>query len=136
MTGAEWGVLTGSLGLIGAVNWWFFAADRGTAAATVAAGGLQEATVIVDGGYAPGTVALQPNRPARLHFDRRDTGGCSEEVVFADLGIRRFLPTGATTTIDLPALAPGEYGFTCGMRMLKGRILVSATGGSNVRHDH
>lgn len=136
MTGAEWGVLTGSIGLIGAVNWWFFAADRGTATATAAAGGRQEATVIVDGGYAPGTVALAANQPATLRFDRRDTGGCSEEVVFADLGIRRFLPTGETTAIELPALAPGEYVFTCGMRMLKGRIVVTATGGSNVRHDH
>ena len=136
MTPVEWGVVLGAVVLVALVNWWFFGADRGTATATVAAGGAQEATVVVDGGYAPGTVALQPDQPARLHFDRRDAGGCSEEVVFADLGIRRFLPTGETTTIELPALAPGEYVFTCGMRMLKGRLVVTATGGANVRHDH
>jgi hypothetical protein len=34
VTGAEWGVLLGAIILIGAVNWWFFAAGRGVTAPT------------------------------------------------------------------------------------------------------
>jgi plastocyanin domain-containing protein len=42
----------------------------------------------------------------------------------SSLGIRRFLKPFAQTTVDLPPLKPGTYDFTCGMRMLHGRLEV------------
>jgi plastocyanin domain-containing protein len=66
---------------------------------------------------------VRAGRPVRLVFDRQETSGCSEEVVFGDFGIRRFLPPHARTAIELTPPAPGTYEFTCGMSMLRGRLV-------------
>jgi plastocyanin domain-containing protein len=130
MTGLEGLVIVVGLMLIGVVNWWFFWADRAVTIAT-AAQGIQQATVIVDGGYDPSTVQLTAGTPTRLVFDRRDEGSCSEEVLFPDFGIRRFLPPHQLTTIEIPAATPGTYEFVCGMRMLRGRLEVVASPGGH-----
>ena len=111
---------------IAAVNWWFFLAERrkGAVAAKVGATGVQQAVIRVEGGYSPARVRLAAGRPARLVFDRREDASCSEEVVVPDLGIRRFLPAHQRTTVDLPALSAGEHEFTCGMGMLRGKLVV------------
>ena len=124
MTMVEWlVVLTGALA-IGAVNWWFFVAGRESRAATVSTSGRQEVTITVNGGYAPNRVRLQAGRPVRLIFDRQEAAGCSEEVVFPALGLRRFLPPFEKTTVDLAPQAAGRYEFTCGMSMLRGSLEV------------
>ena len=61
--------------------------------------------------------------PVRLVFDRQETSGCSEEVVFPDFGIRKFLPTGQKTTIEVTPPTAGRYAFTCGMSMLRGTLV-------------
>jgi plastocyanin domain-containing protein len=61
--------------------------------------------------------------PVRLVFDRRDTGGCSEEVVFPDFGVRRFLPAGEKTVVEITPPKAGRYEFTCGMSMLRGALV-------------
>jgi plastocyanin domain-containing protein len=129
MTGTEWLVVAASLGAIVWVNWYFFIAGRSPAAAVIAAGGAEgpaEATIVVEGGYSPNTVRVQAGRPVRLVFDRRDTSGCSEEVVFPDFGIRKFLPTGQRTVVELTPAVPGTYPFTCGMSMLRGTLIAEA----------
>ena len=92
------------------------------------AGGVQEATVVVDGGYQPATVLAHAGEPLRLVFDRRDSGACSERVVFADAGIDTVLPSGKRTIVDLPDLSPGRHEFTCGMGMLHGAIEITEAG--------
>ena len=124
MTLAEWLVALGSAAAIGLVYWWFFAAESRAGAAAVRASGIQEATIVVQGGYDPARLKLRANRPIRLVFDRRETGGCSEEVVFPTLGLRRFLPPFQKTTLDLEPQPAGRYEFTCGMSMLHGRLEV------------
>ncbi|MHB1612773.1 MAG: heavy metal translocating P-type ATPase [Actinomycetes bacterium] len=102
------------------------AAAGETAVAEVAPGGaLQRATVVVDGGYRPGRVLARAGVPLQLTFDRRDEGACSERVVFDDAGLEAALAAHATTTVDLPALAPGRHDFVCGMGMLHGVVEVS-----------
>jgi plastocyanin domain-containing protein len=63
---------------------------------------------------------------AALRFVRRDYGGCTREVVFPTLGLRRELPTGRPVTVDLPALPAGETPFECGMGMVRGAVVVRA----------
>jgi plastocyanin domain-containing protein len=116
-------VLIAGIIAIAAVNWWFFAGHRPAHAAS-AVDGIQELTVVVDGGYSPSALLAQAGVPLRLTFDRRDRSGCSEEVVLPDFGIRRFLPSGAKTAIELPAPSAGRYEFTCGMGMLRGSLTV------------
>lgn len=120
--------IVAGLGAIAWVNWYFFAAGRtpavsAPASAPSSAGGAQEQVIIVDGGYTPAVVRAKAGRPVRLVFDRRDTGSCSEEVVFPDFSIRRFLPTGKRTTIEITAPKAGRYEFTCGMGMLHGALV-------------
>ena len=126
LTALDWAVVAGGAAAVAGINWYFFAAERGAAAAALApaaAGGVREATVTVRGGYAPAVVRAKAGEPVRLVFDRQETSGCSEEVVFGDFGVRRYLPAGERTAIELTPPAPGTYEFTCGMGMLRGRLV-------------
>ena len=77
----------------------------------------------VKGGYDPGVIRVRHGAPVRLVFERQEESGCSEEVVFPDFGIRKFLPTGQKTTIEVTPPKAGKYGFTCGMSMLRGTLV-------------
>ena len=132
MTGTEWMVVLAALGAIAWVNWYFFVAGRSAGAAEIAtvgaagsAGtvGVPELTITVDGGYSPNTVRVKAGEPVRLVFDRRDTSSCSEEVVFPDFGVRKYLPTGQQTVIEVTPPAAGRYEFMCGMSMLRGSLI-------------
>ena len=124
-------VLAGGVAAIAWINWYFFLAGATPHEATVLPGtartGPAEVVVTVDGGYDPATIRVKAGQPVRLQFDRRDTSSCSEEVVFPDFGIRKFLPTGARTEIVVTPPAPGTYEFMCGMSMLRGRLIAEAS---------
>lgn len=105
------------------VNWYFFMAERSAAQAAVGTGGTQEVDVVVLGGYEPSTVRVAVGEPVKLVFDRRETSSCSEEVVFPDFGIRRYLPAGEKTVVEMTPTEPGTYEFTCGMGMLRGKLI-------------
>ena len=126
MTPLEWIVILASAVAIAWVNWYFFLARRGTATAETREGGTQEVTITVQGGYEPAEVKLKKGIPARLVFDRQETSGCSEEVVIPDFGIRKFLPAFQKTTVELKPETAGSFEFTCGMSMLRGRLVVEA----------
>jgi plastocyanin domain-containing protein len=119
----SWTVVAAGVAAILWVNWYFFLAERGSAAATATADGVQEVTVAVRSGYDPATVRVKAGAPVRLVFDRQETASCSEEVVFGDFGIRRFLPAHRKTVVEVTPAAPGTYEFTCGMSMLRGKLV-------------
>ncbi len=124
MTPLEWTVVLGGAAAIAWVNWYFFLARRASASAQVGTGGVQEVTIAVQGGYEPSEVRVRKGAPVRLVFDRRETSGCSEEVVLPDFGIRKFLPAFQKTAVELTPAEAGTYEFTCGMSMLRGRLVV------------
>lgn len=123
MDAAEIGVLTGGVTSIGFVLWYFFG-EREATAATVNESGVQEVKVTVKGGYSPDVIVVKQGRPVRLEFYRDETASCSEQVVFGDFGIARDLPAFKTTTIELTPDEAGEFTFTCGMNMLRGKLIV------------
>jgi plastocyanin domain-containing protein len=125
MTPIEAAVLAASAAAIGWINYYFFIAGRQPTQVATSGNGVQDVTVRVDGGYSPSALEVVAGRPVRLSFDRADTSGCSEEVVLPDFGIRRFLPTGAHTTVEFTPGRPGTYEFTCSMGMLRGRLVVT-----------
>ena len=84
----------------------------------------QQLEVTVEKGYRPARLTARADEPLRVTFLRNETSGCSKEVVFPGLGIRRALPTGERVSIDLPPQAAGIVPFTCGMGMMKGGIEV------------
>ena len=136
MNAIHWAVIVGGLAAIAWINWYFFLAERATAvvaAGTSAAAGephaevssaMPQVIVTVAGGYSPAAVRVPAGRPVRLVFDRRETSGCSEEVVIPDFGIRRFLPANQQTPVEFTPERAGSHEFTCGMGMLRGRITV------------
>jgi plastocyanin domain-containing protein len=123
MTTLDWAVLLLGLAAILWVNWYFFIAPSRRVAEATSGSAMQEATIVVHGGYEPATIRVRSGTPVRLTFDRQETRSCSEEIVFPDFNIRRYLPAFERTTVDLPAPSPGEHPFMCGMSMLHGRLI-------------
>jgi plastocyanin domain-containing protein len=72
----------------------------------------------------PSGIRVKKGRPVRLVFDRRETSSCSEEIVFPDFGVRKFLPAFEKTAVEFTPEEAGTYDFTCGMSMLHGKLTV------------
>lgn len=124
MTLVDLAVVAGGATAIAWVLWYFFFAERTAATAAAGAGGVQEQRITVHGGYEPSTVRVKHGQPVRLLFDRQETSSCSEEVVFGDFGVRRFLPAFKQTPVEFTPREPGTYDFACGMGMLHGKLIV------------
>ena len=123
MDTAEITVLIGGLALIGLILWYFFG-ERERVAAAVTESGVQEIKVTVKGGYSPDVIVVKEGSPVKLDFYRDETASCSEQVIFGDFGIARDLPAFKTTSIEFTPDKPGEFTFTCGMNMLRGKLIV------------
>ncbi|HET7488878.1 MAG TPA: heavy metal translocating P-type ATPase [Acidimicrobiales bacterium] len=127
MTPLDIAVLVGAAALLAGIAWFFFAPRAG--GRTELRDGVQEATVVVRGGYSPDVIHARAGVPLRLHFDRQETGDCSAKVVFSDFALARALPAYATTTVELPPAGAGTYGFACGMNMIHGTLVVDEAEG-------
>jgi plastocyanin domain-containing protein len=124
MNTADWIVIAGGVAAIAWVNWYFFIAQRSAVrAAAVDPGSVPEVSIIVKGGYDPAVIRVKAGQPVRLVFDRQETSSCSEEIVFPDFGVKKFLPAFEKTTVEVTPPSAGRYGFTCGMSMLHGSLI-------------
>lgn len=112
------------LGVIGWIVWYFWLWQGESVAAETGAGGVQVVEVTVKGGYQPASIVAEAGRPLRLNFTRRETTPCGEEVVLPEFGRRAHLPEDQTVPVEVTPERPGEYEFTCGMNMYKGKIIV------------
>lgn len=110
--------------LIVLVNWYFFFSKRRFASAQMKQTGIQEVKVTVKGGYDPDVIVVKKGIPVRLNFYRDETADCSDTIVFGDFNIRRPLPAFQTTAVEFTPEKEGEYVFTCGMGMLRGKLIV------------
>ncbi|MFN2400514.1 MAG: cupredoxin domain-containing protein [Gemmatimonadaceae bacterium] len=111
------------VGMMAFVLWYFFGEREATAAA-VTESGMQEIKVTVKGGYSPDVIVVKQGLPVKLDFYRDETASCSDQVIFGDFGIARDLPAFQTTPIEFTPDKPGEFTFTCGMNMLRGKLIV------------
>lgn len=76
------------------------------------------------GGYSPAVVEVEQGKPVQLSFYRAEENSCSEELLMPDFSVRRDLPAFKTTVVELLPQQPGTFEFTCGMGMLRGRLVV------------
>ena len=107
---------------IAGLGWYFFAPRQGRTAQL--AGGVQTIGVTVQGGYSPDLIHARQGVPLEIVFDRRESGECTNRVVFADLGVSAGLPAHSTTTVRLRPDRAGTFGFACGMNMIHGTLIV------------
>jgi plastocyanin domain-containing protein len=117
------GVIVAGVLLIAFILWYFFG-EKDRTAAEVREGGMQQVKVTVKGGYSPDVIVVKQGVPLRLDFYRDETASCSEQVIFGDFGIARDLPAFRTTPVEFTPEKAGEFTFTCGMNMLRGKLIV------------
>jgi plastocyanin domain-containing protein len=86
--------------------------------------GVQEVKVTVKGGYDPDVIVVKQGQPVRFDFYRDETASCSDRVVLGDFGIARDLPAFKTTSVEFTPDRTGEFTFTCGMNMMRGKLVV------------
>jgi plastocyanin domain-containing protein len=123
MDGTEIAVVIGGLAGIAFMLWYFFG-ERESVAASLGESGVQEIKITVRGGYSPDVIVVREGVPVRLNFYRDETASCSETVVFSDFHIARPLPAFTTTPIEFTPDKAGEFTFTCGMNMMRGKLIV------------
>jgi len=128
MDGLETTVLASGIVLSALILWYFFGPKPRVSAQV--ADGVQEVRVIVKGGYSPDVIVVKQGAPVKLDFYRDETASCSEEIVFGDFGITRHLPAFQTTTIEFTPEQSGEFTFTCGMNMMRGKLVVEQAAAS------
>lgn len=75
-------------------------------------------------GFEPKSIGVKKGQPVKLAFIRTDEENCGEEIVFPKQNIKQKLPLNETVPIEFTPTETGEIGFTCGMNMLRGKILV------------
>ena len=85
---------------------------------------VQEANVIVEGGFQPASIVVKAGRPVRLSFTRLETSACGEEVIIPAFDQRVQLPVGQTIKVELTPRQPGEYEFTCDKNVCRGKLIV------------
>ena len=87
---------------------------------------VQEATIkVTEKGYEPAELKLRLGVPARVTFVRETNNTCGTEVILPEYDIERALPLDEPVVIEFTPQKSGEFVFTCGMNMLKGRLVIS-----------
>ena len=107
--------------LIGLIVWWFWLYKP--AAAIVTGNGIQ--VIVENGVYTPARLQLPANTPVSVQFLRKDKSPCAAMVLFPALETSAELTVDKLVKVELPAMAKGEYAFTCQMQMYRGTLLVS-----------
>lgn len=98
-----------------------------TIVATSTPDGIQEATVAVDRGYQPERVIVEAGQRVRLYFQCHSPNKCFNKLLVPDFNLAVDLTPNQTTTVEFTPKIPGEYEFTCGMKMYRGVIEVQAS---------
>jgi hypothetical protein len=97
-----------------------------TVGTTENVGGTQVVRVgIVGGYYSPNEFTVKAGAPVKVVFkvDGKPAKGCVSKPTFKSLN-KTVTVTRGEQTLDLGALSPGTYEFTCAMGANKGRIVV------------
>lgn len=108
------------LALIALIVWWFWLYKPKEAEL-----GENDLVITVENGtYSPSRIKVPTGEPVEIKFIRKDQSPCSETLLIPELQISDTLPLNKLKTIQLPALAAGEYAFHCQMQMYRGLITV------------
>ncbi len=115
-----WIVNIAGLVLIGLIVGWFWLYRP---KAQRAAGAQPIEILVADGVYTPSRIEVAAGKPVTLRFLRRDPSPCAEKALFDGLGVSVDLPVGKPRDVAVTPPQPGEYEFTCQMRMYRGKLI-------------
>lgn len=88
-------------------------------------GQIQTATVMLtEKGYQPESIRLRRGIPARVTFVRKVEATCGTELVIPDYQVKRDLPFDEPVVVEFTPSKRGVSEFSCGMKMLRGKIVV------------
>jgi plastocyanin domain-containing protein len=107
--------------LVTLVVWWFWLSKPKSRRAE---GTLPIDIVVENGVYTPARIEATAGAPLTLRFLRKDPSPCAEKVLFDALGVSIDLPIDRPVDLTIQTPAPGEYEFTCQMRMYRGALVV------------
>lgn len=83
-----------------------------------------EHKITVGTNFDPKSIEVKKGQPVKLAFFRKDGENCGDEIVFPSLNITKKLPVGETVTVEFTPQEAGEVAFTCGMDMMRGKVVV------------
>lgn len=107
-------------GLIGiAFTFWFFLMKKEKEVEA-----MDEVDIKVSGGYSPAVISIPKGKLTKINFIRTDPTECLSEVILGDFKIRKELPLNQKVTIEITPQKEGEFGYSCGMNMYHGKIIV------------
>ena len=75
-------------------------------------------------GFEPVALRLKRGVRARVTFLRTTDDTCATEILMPAYGINRSLPLNRAVTINFTPTRTGEFAFTCGMNMHRGKLIV------------
>jgi hypothetical protein len=85
-------------------------------------GSVQRISVdLTKGYYDPSVIHAKAGVPLEISFGQGS--GCLGSVLIPDFSVNQDLTNGGAV-VKLPAMKAGEYSFSCGMRMVYGKIVV------------
>ena len=112
--------------LSAAVIWYFFFSKKERHFVEALNSGLQQVAIKVKGGYDPDVIVVKAGKPVQFDFFREETADCSEQVLLPAFRQSAILTPFKTVSVNFTPVQPGEYDFSCGMGMLRGKIIVEA----------
>ncbi|MBI5452936.1 cupredoxin domain-containing protein [Candidatus Gottesmanbacteria bacterium] len=113
-------VVVAIVGLLGIIFVYLFFLLKKTKEVTI----LDSVEIIVNGGYSPEVISIPKGKATKITFIRHDSNSCLEEVVLGDFKIRKHLPLNEPVTVEITPQEAGEFGYSCGMGMFHGKIVV------------
>lgn len=110
----------GAVLLIVLIVWWFWL-SRPKVQHFSGAGPIE--IIVENGVYTPARIEVPAGQPVTLRFLRKDPSPCAEKALFDELGVGADLPVGKPQDVTVTPPKPGEYEFTCQMRMYRGTLV-------------
>ena len=101
-------------------TYWFFLMKKEKEVAATS----DSIDIVVKGGYNPEVISIPYGKTTTLNFIRKDSNSCLEEVVLGDFKVRKYLPVNEKVSVELTPEKKGEFGYSCGMNMFHGKIVV------------
>ena len=116
----RWLINLAGVVVIGLIVWWFWR-SRPKARRATGAGPIE--ILVENGVYTPARIEVPAGKTATLRFLRKDPSPCAEKVLFDTLDVSAELPLGKPVMVTVTPDKPGEYEFTCQMRMYRGTLV-------------